>query len=633
MPNVHPDSYATEPGRTRTNLSGRRIVATALACLCLGLLILATGCENEGAPYEPIVHPIEYKPPEQEILLPGAQFIDFKAVDRTTTQYDVTWLRNGASVAQGPRYRFFPAGYDIDTLTAVVEYPDQTLRRQWRVGVSLPEPVVEFWPLADSLSLVETMRETLFASTNRSQVASHAWSIDGRPAGSDTSLTFAAAGSGTSIVACRVDIDDAVFEKRWKIRTYGLDEVEMPAVENQQITPGSRVDEIHVYWEPITQWYLDIDEYLILESFDGPITRENRNEATVLLRIPADVNQLTYRETLRIEEHEELLTARTVWISVVGVDERGTLGPPAESPEVPLPYLWYISGIVRGERGQPLADAEVVDSAYTYSVRTAEDGSYEIGPYPSSRQVQLMARQEARGDDPGYSRCLAPLLSVEDAADWNPQLIPAYGTDPNCSLYNYNFARYLRKMTATLLPTTDRPNLLLLRWQNYPLKVYVPQYVNPSGVDLQAVSIASAEIWNLLLGETYLEFVPDPEQADVEFRFGLDSATRYGHVQILEPGGGSAALGSVIPEKATVTLYDSIATSEFAESISLHELGHVLGFCTHPSCSNSDYLMYASPDMSREDWPWNAIHPDELNLVRTVRYLPQATDMGIYPVD
>lgn len=608
-------------------------VSIVLALLGAGILLLAIGCGDEGAPYRPVVHPIEYEPAGEEILLPGAEFIDFKAVDRTTTDYDVTWLRDGTAVAAGPRYRFFPVGYDVDTLVAVVEYPDQTLRRRWRVAVSLPDPVVTFLPAADSLTVIETMTETLTATSNRSLAAVHTWTLDGADAGTDTSLAFLGRAAGTSTVACRVEIEDEVFEKRWKVRTIGLDEIEMPAVQSQRVTLGDLIGEIHVYWEPIDRWYLDIEEYLILVSFDGAVTAQNQDQADVLLRIPSVAHQQSYLETFLVSEHEQLLAGDDAWFCVVGVDTDGNIGPPLESTGIPLPFYWFVEGEIRGIGGEALEGAEIIDSASTFSVRSSADGSYRIGPFPSSREIQLTARKEAVGDDPGYSRCLAPRMTVNDNPRWDAHLIPAWGTDPTCSVYDYQFIRYLRSMTTTLAPRSDRPNLLLLRWQDYPVTVFVPAYISPEGVDMQAISIASVGIWNLLLGETYLQLVDDPAQADVEFRFGVDSDTRFGFVQILEPGGGSAVLGSVIPEKATVTLYNTVQTEEKAEATSLHELGHVLGICTHTSCANSNYLMYANPDMSYEEWPWNAIHRDELRMVRTIRFLPQATDMGNYPLD
>lgn len=621
--------------RPRSGAAGDRLRAlagaAALALLCLGAA--GGGCGDDEHPFVPIDHPVEFDPPESNILLPSREYVDFKALDRTNPNYEVAWLRDGRWVGQGPRYRFYPVGYDLDTLTARVEYPDQILHRTWYVAVDYPTPIVEFRPDADSLAVIETTGRTLYASSNRSRIARHSWTVDGQPVGADTCYTFAGTTPGTRTVACRVEIEDEVFAREWSIRTIPLAEAEMPAVVNVQFHYGDLPGEIHGYWEALEGWVRAVQEYLVLVSYEGPITPENQQAAQELLVVPAEAGRVDYLETFFDYEYEQLIAGDEAWFSVVAVDVGGRVGPAAESTVILLPSYWYLEGTVSDYRGEPLSGARILDTAATYDVTTGADGAYRIGPYPSTREVQLIAEREAAGDEPAYGRCRTPGLTIDCDPGWDFRLVPAWETDPDCDIYDQDFMLYFRSMTTTLRTRTDRPDLRLLRWQEYPLSVYVPPFVSAQGVDFRAVTTASIGIWNLLLSEPCFELVETADEADVVFVFGVPADGRFGLTSVLQPGDGQAFVGSVIPEKMSVTLYDNILTVEKAEATSLHELGHVLGFCSHASCNVSGYLMYVGPILVRDDWPYHAIHPDELHVVETVRYLPQGTDMSVYLVD
>jgi len=90
----------------------------------------------------------------------------------------------------------------------------------------------------------------------------------------------------------------------------------------------------------------------------------------------------------------------------------------------------------------------------------------------------------------------------------------------------------------------------LRKWDNYDLRVYVPEGMNSDGtIDLAAECRAAMEIWNTALGLTVFTETDDPANAKIEIQY-LDLTNAYGRVSTPR---GSSCMNSAIRFACTAT--------------------------------------------------------------------------------
>ncbi len=316
-----------------------------------------------------------------------------------------------------------------------------------------------------------------------------------------------------------------------------------------------------------------------------------------------------------------------VWVAVRAVDDLGQMSLIGDIGYTVTTTGWWLNGVVLDERSQVLPGIIVASVEPQTSTNTENSGTFRLGPFRNIDRVVLTTNSSNAPISGWYDFESVELDSVS-GRDLAIRLITRHTLDVDCDLYDGQFLNYFRVMTRTLDDIVDPEAAQLRRFENFPLRAYVPDFVNGQDVDYGAAAEFAMAFWDSVMGEPYFTPTSDQSEAQVIFTFDNSSPNLFGEARLLEPAAPGVKLGDVIPEVTEVYLRSDFSTAKFTKEVALHELGHILGLLAHSGCLISGHLMTvgASGSLSNE----NPIHPDEQNAVRTLRYLPQSIDMGSY---
>ena len=406
-----------------------------------------------------------------------------------------------------------------------------------------------------------------------------------------------------------------------------------PAVPNVVVAPGPLPTEVAVSWNRIPSSTFPIKDYTVAFRLDGPVTMGNWETSQILGVYPVVGGQVGY--SALADSTMGMPPGEPVWFGVRGRDIYDQLSMWGGEHSTVVTWPWWIEGQVLLDTGETAPVGVIVQSRVpAFSDNTDGQGLFQLGPFRNIDKVVLSTTSSNTTPGGWYDFVSQPLGPDE----WNPSLVLVgrYGLDPEYCDPPFNlqgdFLTYLRDMTETMpsgLEPTDPKQRILNRWEEYPLAVYLPDVVSPFGVDMAQAAREAFGVWNQEMGEDYFFEVGDPADADVVFIF-RDFPDYAGLVELaVPPHAPDDERGRVVPEKVTVTIdWGSATTLPITRGTCLHEFGHVLGLWHHSYCPGIGYLMTVGGG-GFLDWA-QPIHPDEMNGVRTIRYLPQGVDMKDY---
>ncbi len=403
------------------------------------------------------------------------------------------------------------------------------------------------------------------------------------------------------------------------------------AVEGLAVDNGLVPGQVDVAWQSLDNVMVPIKEYLVLAIGENAGEDPDWAEARELGTYSPLGPDFRYRESYGPEAG--LVPGLPYRFTVRGRDLQDRMSPVRDSVVVTVHQGYRVSGTVIDTHGLPLAGIPVEISYEGMTgdpLRVFTDDQGAFSGYSLWGGAVVHVRTLSRDVAPGAWYDYAPDQLLNGAwQNLDITLIPNRGVDPACSEYGDSFLTYVRTMTKTRNPTSERPNTLFNKWDHYPLSVYVPDHVNKHGLDLGALCRTAPTIWNEDMDEVFFVTAGDSGSADVVFRFGTNNPGKYGEASIILPA-GNHFIGDVIPQKMEVYIREDIGVAQGVQEVALHELGHVLGAANHSLCSDAGYLMYISSFGVLDNGPENAIHPDEKALIRCLRYLPQGVDMAAY---
>ena len=457
------------------------------------------------------------------------------------------------------------------------------------------------------------------------------WSLNGEPASQDPVFHFDA----TQVGIDTLRLDYSYSSVSWNHTWYANVE-QNPSTEPEEIPwvileHGIEPADVIMRWHEIPESFFPLVEYQVRVSYDGTITEANWLSATPLGSFPVEENQVGYLELFTAETHG-LLAGADAWFAVRGVDEAGQLSNLAGPQHHLISLPWFIEGYVYTDRLEPLPEIIVEYGCSSCRVNTDATGFFSIGPLPNVNSYDLTTFSN-NINDPGVPESswydfVMRDVQYDPIASNDIVVMTRYDLDESCLAYDGEFMAFFRFMTRTSHFTQLRPNYKLYKWEEYPVPVYVPPFINEHGLDFQSLCREVVEFWNVAMGEEYLFLVDSPEESRIELYFGNESVEYAGRTILAEPSDDYYGLGDVIPEKILVYVWDQLQEDRFVQETAMHEFGHALGLYGHALCSDDGFLMVVNSSGNLENGPENAVHANEKQAIEAIRNLPQGADMS-----
>jgi hypothetical protein len=184
-----------------------------------------------------------------------------------------------------------------------------------------------------------------------------------------------------------------------------------------------------------------------------------------------------------------------------------------------------------------------------------------------------------------------------------------------------DLARLLRIFSRTETGTTGAAKRIY-RWEQYPVQVYLPQFVyeGSSGdlVDYRAIFLEGLDAWNRAAGEAMFELAEEEVELGVSYSATLAGPSApLGEVVIVDPPNGSLFFA---PPRQMLVRLRKFNTIHVARRVITHELGHLL-------------LLGHSPDLEH---CMNASAPNDTPtdlegyVATLLAVMPQGLDMNFY---
>lgn len=488
---------------------------------------------------------------------------------------------------------------------------------------------ISFDYLPSAVDLELTISQNLFFKVNAPANTDFSvnWFVNGNNVFQGHTFTYFPATLGVDTLRAEVRSGTVQDDRQWQIRVVSTQNDLPPEVIPVILEDGLLPGEVSARWLGVTGTASPIRDYIVAMSYNGPLNVVNWNEAALQDTVPHD-NKLEYQRTYLLNY------GQNVWFAVRARDERQVMSDITHAYARAVTYPWTLGVSIVDDRVAPVPQVIVKWTAIgvNYSGSTQGSGFLEIGPFRNIDRITLETQINNDGVIGEYYDYRDPAISIEEGTELDITLMPHFGLDESCDAgFNEKFLTYFRYMTTTDRESVLRPNYRLLKWAEYPLQVYVPARENAFGLEMRPAVLDAMQAWNTVMGETYFELVETSSAADIVFYF--PSLQAYGLTTIVEPSDKDYSLGSVVPELVSIEIDSSRDTGRSTlVMVSMHELGHALGISRHAPCNGPAYLMYTSYASSIDDEN-GGIHPDEQNMVRMIRNLPQATDMSLYVLD
>ncbi len=452
------------------------------------------------------------------------------------------------------------------------------------------------------------------------------WTLGGQVLSQSPNLQYQADLVGVYTIEVKLVAQGETTSEQWLVQVVSDPSSLPPVVGSIEIAEGVGPGGVRLSWNAVTGGAYPIVSYEIACSFSGPLAIENWDQADILLSEPATTG-IGYAHELTPDDG--LIPGTHVWFGIRAQDTLGQLSPLPMSYAHFISFAWTLEGNVIDDFGEPMASVILrllVDGQQSSTTTSNAGGVFQFGGLSSVDSVRV----SALAIDPNFYSFTSPTLR-SDAAGKPVEitLIEKYGVDATCNANAGYFLSYLRFMTLS----DDQHGGVLRKWDSYPIKVYIPEFVRGDGIDFGTICQAALDYWNSDLGLELFMVTSLAEDAQVVVDFTTLNANLNGQVVLVAPPG---SLGVVTPEAMRMDIDKDLVGGEGVDTglaikgVCLHEFGHVLGLYDHSNCDGYHLMNFGNGTFAFKPETERAITIDEHNAVRCLRFLPDGVDMNAY---
>ncbi len=488
------------------------------------------------------------------------------------------------------------------------------------------DPLISFSPKTQGLAINLTEDLDFSVSAPDANTLNVNWWRNGIVISNAENYNYVPTAVGVDTLKVQAQADGFARTYFWVINVESLPSTLPPPVMSILAGPGPEPGDVLVTWTKVGASAYPMNEYVVAMSFDGPISAENWSTARELRRVRHQVLQVGYEELFTVAD-DGMVPGADIWVAVRAVDDLLQMSLLSENGFTNTTTGWWMNGVVRDDRHQLLPGVIVASADPPLSTNTDNGGIFRLGPFRNIDRI-VLATNSSNAPISGWYDFQSTELDSISGRDFEIRLIIRHAMDVDCDLYEGQFLNYLRYMSRTRHDPLEPENDQLHKWAAFPLRAYVPDFVNEHGVDYGNAARFAMAFWDSVMGEPYFEETDVLAEAQVVFAFDNSAQHLFGEARLIEPAILDVSLGEVVPEVTEVYVRYNFESVQLVREVALHEFGHILGLLSHSGCIDAQHLMTpgASGNLNHE----HPIHPDEQNAIRTIRYLPQSIGMGSY---
>lgn len=302
------------------------------------------------------------------------------------------------------------------------------------------------------------------------------------------------------------------------------------------------------------------------------------------------------------------LRGRQLYAALKSVDESGNISDVSNIASVHIPGYRLAGKCADVLDGRPAAGMDVALSAgNTTYLQTDADGLFEKDDLLSGPVYLTISN----GTGPAIYH---DYFEKKDFTGDTLYTIPMIPFLPSNSPGFKSILHVLKNLMSTA--SGGYNSTQIHKWNKFPVKCYIPAFINSSMIDFQAQAYAAANRWMAATGHDIFEFVSSPPDTGIEMSY------RTQEEMGVQKGITYFSFGDDdLPLKHTIAIADYLPDSVFVYRIMLHEMGHTVGL---GHSYDPNFIMYISQPLPGD------ISAEEITVMQLLFAIPNYTFMDSY---
>jgi hypothetical protein len=303
---------------------------------------------------------------------------------------------------------------------------------------------------------------------------------------------------------------------------------------------------------------------------------------------------------------------RELWVGIRSYDAAGNQSPGSDLATAHVPGVEFVGRCIDALTGAPIEGLAVrLASGPHFNLATDANGEFMMDDLlPGGASVEIRTGSAI----PDYHR-LSQVFILRGDTTHTFVMVPFQQTVAP-QLGGMSLLQFLKMLTETYPPQS-----LLTKWHNYPVPVYIPDFVNENGVDYATLARQAGQRWMDRSGKALFTFVDSKPDTGIvlAFKSQADMAPLIGVTH--------HTVGTDLhPIRDEIWIVNNAQPSgaDFIYKVMLHEFGHTIRY---GHLNDRAFIMFGSQPLPDD------ISDDEASATALHYGLPTRVDMAIYDTE